>query len=207
MKSILDEILSESTVLNERPYSRTQGAIDNAKGRVKGAFGSGQVEQGAANTGKYANALWKQFKTYLGQVYGSAPDLVSYDDVESFFEANGLPTSALGQNTGRKFSPKDVGEMLLVAARDYARHPATQGQRDRQAAKQNQQNNTSQNAGQDAGQSKPAPEQSPAPAPQDEPAASDDTASTEAPAAGSSLQTVLQDLSPEQREALLKLIS
>lgn len=206
MKSILDEVLSESTVLNERPYSRTQGAIDKATGKVKGVFGSGQVEQGAAAAGKHANDLWKQFKNYLGQVYGTAPDMVDYNEVENFFEANGLDPKVLGPNTNRKFSPKDVGECLLKAVREYAKYPASQRQQGQNAG-----------TGQPPAATPPAgsPGTPPANPPAGTPPASGNPAGTPpaanppagTPPSGPNLKTALQNLTQDQRDALLKLIS
>lgn len=202
-KDILDEILTESTVLKERPYSRTQSAIDNAKGTVKGVFGSGQVEQGAAKTGQVANGLWRQFKSYLGQVYGSAPDVVSFDDVENFFEANGLDTSVLGNNTRRQFSPKDVGELLLVAAREYAKYPASQRQQNANnppPAPQGNNSGTPPAPAQGGNGTPPSP--APAPAPQGNPPAPAPQGGN-----GNSLQSVLAGLTQAQRDALITLIS
>lgn len=114
---ILEEMFDdERQNLNERPYSRTASAIDSAKGKVKGMFGSGQVEQGAQETGEYANRLWADFKRYVGRKYGTHPKSVTYQDVAAFFKGNGLDMSVLGNNQNRGFSTKDVGQALLKAA-------------------------------------------------------------------------------------------
>lgn len=119
--SLLSEMFDGSPEqLNERPYSRTQSAIDSAKGKVKGMFGSGQVEQGAAQSGQQANQLWADFKRYIGRKYGSHPSAVSYADVASFFKGNKLDTKFLGNNERRSFTPKDVGNALLAAAREMS---------------------------------------------------------------------------------------
>lgn len=115
--SLLEEMFDgNKEPLNERPYSRTQSAIDSTKGKVKGFFGSGQVEQGAQETGRMANQLWADFKRYIGRKYGSHPQSVSYNDVAAFFKGNNLDTSFLGNNERRSFTPKDVGEALMQAA-------------------------------------------------------------------------------------------
>ncbi len=114
--SILEEMFDgQPEPLNERPYSRTQSAIDSAKGKVKGMFGSGQVEQGAQETGQMANQLWSDFKRYIGRKYGSHPQAVPYSDVAAFFKGNKLDTSFLGDNERRSFVPKDVGTALMKA--------------------------------------------------------------------------------------------
>lgn len=105
--------------INERPYSRTQSAIDSAKGKVKGAFGSGQIEQGAAEVGSEANRKWMDFKRYIGRKYGKAQASVPYADVVEFFKGNQLDPKFLGNNPRRSFAPKDVGQALLAAVREY----------------------------------------------------------------------------------------
>lgn len=115
--SMLNELFEDAEPLNERPYSRTQSAIDSAKGGVKGMFGSGQVEAGAKESGELANRLWVEFKRMIGRKYGKAQSSVPYADVSAFFKSNGLDTSALGTNQNLSFSPKDVGNALLQAAR------------------------------------------------------------------------------------------
>ncbi|AQW88732.1 Hsp70 heat shock protein [Serratia phage BF] len=117
--SLLEEMFDGSQEqLNERPYSRTQSAIDSVKGKAKGMFGSGQVEQGAQQTGQQANQLWNDFKRYVGRKYGSHPQAVSYADVAAFFKGNNLDTKFLGNNERRSFTPKDVGNAILSAARE-----------------------------------------------------------------------------------------
>lgn len=118
--SMLKEMFDgENQTLNERPYSRTQSAIDSAKGKVKGAFGSGQIEQGAAEVGAEANKLWVDFKRYIGRKYGKAQQSVPYADVVAFFKGNKLDPKFLGSNERRSFAPKDVGQALLAAVREY----------------------------------------------------------------------------------------
>lgn len=119
--SMLEEMFDGSNrqTINERPYSRTQSAIDSAKGKVKGAFGSGQIEQGAAEVGAEANKLWMDFKRYIGRKYGKAQATVPYADVAEFFKGNELDPKFLGNNTRRGFAPKDVGQALLAAVREY----------------------------------------------------------------------------------------
>lgn len=117
--SLLEEMFDGSQEqLNERPYSRTQSAIDSVKGKAKGMFGSGQVEQGAQQTGQQANQLWNDFKRYVGRKYGAHPQAVTYADVAAFFKGNKLDTKFLGNNERRSFSPKDVGNAILSAARE-----------------------------------------------------------------------------------------
>ncbi|SOK58480.1 hypothetical protein [Yersinia phage fHe-Yen9-04] len=119
--SLLEEMFDGSQEqLNERPYSRTQSAIDSVKGKAKGMFGSGQVEQGAQQSGQQANQLWNDFKRYVGKKYGEHPQAVSYADVAAFFKGNNLDIKFLGQNERRSFTPKDVGTAILSAAREMA---------------------------------------------------------------------------------------
>ncbi|QCW18924.1 hypothetical protein SEPL_190 [Salmonella phage SE_PL] len=121
--SMLEEMFEGANdnreTLNERPYSRTQSAIDAAKGKVKGAFGSGQIEQGAQEVGAEANKLWMDFKRYIGRKYGKAQQTVPYGDVVAFFQGNKLDPKFLGNNQRRSFTPKDVGQALLAAVREY----------------------------------------------------------------------------------------
>lgn len=119
--SLLQEVFDGSPEpLNERPYSRTQSAIDSTKGKVKGMFGSGQVEQGAQDAGQQANQLWSDFKRYVGRKYGKQPASIPYGDVAAFFNGNNLDVKFLGTNTRRSFTPKDVGTALLSAAREMS---------------------------------------------------------------------------------------
>lgn len=125
--SMLNELFEDAEPLNERPYSRTQSAIDSAKGGVKGMFGSGQVEAGAKESGELANRLWVEFKRMIGRKYGKAQSSVPFADVAAFFKSNGLDTSALGTNQNLSFSPKDVGNALLQAARKQTTAQYNQG--------------------------------------------------------------------------------
>ena len=119
--SLLNEMFGEEPQkLNERPYSRTQSAVDSAKGKVKGLFGSGQIEQGAQEVGAEANRLWTDFKRYIGRKYGRSQPSVSFADVAAFFKGNNLDVKHLGTNTRRSFTPKDVGNAILQASRDLA---------------------------------------------------------------------------------------
>ncbi|EBS4516805.1 hypothetical protein DQT32_05255 [Salmonella enterica subsp. enterica serovar Braenderup] len=183
--SLLSEMFDGSQEqLNERPYSRTQSAIDSAKGKVKGMFGSGQVEQGAAQSGQQANQLWADFKRYIGRKYGSHPSAVSYGDVAAFFKGNNLDTKFLGNNERRSFTPKDVGTALLAAARDMA----DDYKQDEPEEKPQDQD---QGQGQPQGQSEPQ------------------STGQGAPASGSGegLKGQLASLSPADRAKLLKLIA
>ncbi len=186
--SLLEEMFDgQPEPLNERPYSRTQSAIDSAKGKVKGFFGSGQVEQGAQETGQMANQLWADFKRYIGRKYGSHPQSVSYSDVAAFFKGNDLDTSFLGNNERRSFSPKDVGNALMQAVQklntDYEYQKENQPE---QSEEQPQQ-------GQGSGEGQPqAGQEQPQPQPQ---------------GAGSSIPDRLSSLSSADRAKLLKLIS
>lgn len=137
--SMLHELFEDAEPLNERPYSRTQSAIDSAKGGVKGMFGSGQVEQGAREAGDVANRLWVDFKRMIGRKYGKAQSSVPFADVEAFFKTNQLDTKGLGSNANRTFTPKDVGNALLAAAREqvtaeYRQSPPEQAPNAPQAA-------------------------------------------------------------------------
>ncbi|HCQ0858480.1 TPA: hypothetical protein OGU99_000406 [Escherichia coli] len=182
--SILNEMFEyEDNELNEaRPYSRSQSAIDSAKGKVKGMFGSGQIEQGAQEVGAEANRLWAEFKRYIGKKYGKAQSSVPYADVAQFFKGNQLDVKFLGNNQRRSFTPKDVGNALLQAAREYM------------------------NTYRDQEEPAPAkPQSEPAAAPQ----ASNEPPQ---PAANPSTQSqgiagILQGLSPAEREQLLRMIS
>ena len=160
--SLLEEMFDgQQEPLNERPYSRTQSAIDSAKGKVKGMFGSGQVEQGAADSGNQANQLWSDFKRYIGRKYGSHPQSVSYGDVSAFFKGNKLDTSFLGNNERRSFSTKDVGTALLQAVQkmntDYTNdeETASQGQDSSQGQPPSGQSDTQGQPPQNSGQGKP----------------------------------------------------
>lgn len=173
--------------LNERPYSRTQSAIDSAKGKVKGMFGSGQVEQGAQQSGQQANQLWADFKRYIGRKYGSHPQSVPYGDVAAFFKGNNLDTKFLGNNERRSFTPKDVGTAILAAARDMAdEYKQDEPEQEQQPSSQ----------GQGQGESQP---QSSGNSGQGEPAQSSGS--------GQGLQGQLASLSPADRAKLLKLIA
>ncbi|HCJ9510176.1 hypothetical protein ACRYKS_21715 [Escherichia coli] len=180
--SILNEMLDyNDEELNEaRPYSRSQSAVDSAKGKVKGFFGSGQVEQGAQEVGAEANRLWAEFKRYVGRKYGKAQPSVPYADVAQFFKGNNLDIKHLGNNSRRTFTPKDVGSALLAAARDLMNdyRDDDKGEEQQRPAPQAQ------------------PDNAPQPAPQEQPKAQ-----------GSSIPDALQKLSPEQREQLLRMLS
>lgn len=183
--SLLEEMFDGAKEpLNERPYGRTQSAIDSAKGKVKGMFGSGQVEQGAQETGQMANQLWADFKRYIGRKYGSHPQAVSYDDVAAFFKGNKLDTSFLGNNQRRSFSTKDVGNALLQAVQklntDYTNEPDEEEQKP-----------------QDQNQGQPKPEE------QQGSGQGQPPQSSGAPA----LPDRLSSLSASDREKLLRLIS
>lgn len=182
--SILEEMFegSNSEQLNERPYSRTQSAIDSVKGKAKGVFGSGQMEQGAQEVGAQANQLWMDFKRFIGRKYGKAQASVPFGDVEGFFKQNNLPTKLLGTNTRRSFAPKDVGNAILAAAREMATSDVTPEQPPQQ---QQQQQGGQPAQGQGQGQSQPAPQQS-------------------SPAGG--LEGKLASLSPSDREKLLSML-
>lgn len=121
--SLLDEMLegeeNKDIQLNERPYSRSREGIDNLKGNIKGYFGGGQIEQGAAETGRMANKLWNEFRKAVGRKYGSSQQTVTFNDVKTFFTNNELDTSILGTNQKLTFTPKEVGQLLLQAARRY----------------------------------------------------------------------------------------
>lgn len=184
--SLLEEMFDgQPEPLNERPYSRTRSAIDSAKGKVKGMFGSGQVEQGAQSTGQQANQLWADFKRYIGGKYGSHPQSVPYKDVAAFFNGNGLDTKFLGNNARRSFTPKDVGNAILAAARESADMYSNNGQQQQQ---QGQSQPQSQGQGQPQGQSQSQGQ------PQGQ------------PSGGSGFKGRLSSLSPADRAKLLKLI-
>ena len=180
--SILNEMFEyDDQELNEaRPYSRSQGAIDNAKGKVKGFFGSGQVEQGAQEVGAEANRLWAEFKRYIGRKYGKAQPSVPFADVAQFFKGNNLDVKHLGNNPRRSFTPKDVGAALLAAARE-----SMDLYRDQEEA--------------------PAEQPKPQGKPQEEPQQQPEPKA--APQPGASVPDVLQKLSQEQRDQLLRMLS
>lgn len=177
--SLLEEIFDDSSKqLNERPYTRTQSAIDSAKGKVKGMFGSGQVEQGAAEVGNQANSLWNDFKKYIGRKYGSPQQSVPYSDVAAFFKGNKLDIKFLGNNERRTFSPKDVGTALLSAVRELS------------DLYQDQEDNKPDNN------------------PQNPPSTNSQDTGTPSPSNNSdTISSVLASLSSEDRAKLLKLIS
>ena len=182
--SILNEMLDyDDQELNEaRPYSRSQSAVDSAKGKVKGFFGSGQVEQGAQEVGAEANRLWAEFKRYVGRKYGKAQASVPFADVAQFFKGNNLDVKHLGNNPRRSFTPKDVGSALLNAARDLMdEYRDTGSDEPKSQEQQSQQNNNSDNA----------------PVQQNE----------QPKVQGSSIPDAIQKLSPEQREQLLRMLS
>lgn len=188
--SLLEEMFDgQPEPLNERPYSRTQSAIDSAKGKVKGFFGSGQVEQGAQETGQMANQLWADFKRYIGRKYGSHPQSVSYSDVAAFFKGNDLDTSFLGNNERRSFSPKDVGNALMQAVQklntDYEYQKEKQPEQGEEQPEQGQGSEQGSGEGQpQAGQGQP-----------------------QGAGAGSSIPDRLSSLSSADRAKLLRLIS
>lgn len=186
--SLLKEMLEDpkDDELNEaRPYSRTQSAVDSAKGKVKGMFGSGQVEQGAQEVGAEANKLWNEFKLYIGRKYGKAQSSVQYADVAQFFKGKNLDIKFLGNNQRRSFTPKDVGNALLQAAREYMNEFGSQN--DQPQVEQPPQGQPSQ------GQPPAAPATNPTPQPQG--------------GNGSPLSTTLQGLSPQERDNLLSMLS
>ncbi len=194
--SLLEEMFDgQPEPLNERPYSRTQSAIDSAKGKVKGFFGSGQVEQGAQETGQMANQLWADFKRYIGRKYGSHPQSVSYADVAAFFKGNDLDTSFLGNNERRSFNPKDVGSALMQAVQklntdyEYQKEKESQQGQDQQG-----QDTQGQNSGQD--------QQS-----QNGQGQGGGQPSNQGGSAGAGISDRLTSLSAADREKLLKLIS
>lgn len=183
--SLLSEMFDGSQEpLNERPYSRTQSAIDTAKGKVKGMFGSGQVEQGAQQSGQQANQLWADFKRYIGRKYGSHPQSVPYGDVAAFFKGNNLDTKFLGNNDRRSFTPKDVGTAILAAARDMADEYKQDEPKQEQPSSQGQGESQPQSSG-NSGQGEPA----------------------QSSGSGQGLQGQLASLSPADRAKLLKLIA
>lgn len=180
--SMLEEMFDggDRQKLNERPYSRTQSAIDSAKGKVKGAFGSGQVEQGAAEVGAEANKLWVDFKRYIGRKYGKAQQVVPYADVAAFFKGNKLDPKFLGNNTRRSFSPKDVGQSLLSAVREYMNEYRDEEPQNTQEQPQQ----SGQGQQEQPAQGQPQPQQQ-----------------------GGGLEQVLSSLSSAEREQLLRLLS
>lgn len=172
--------------LNERPYSRTQSAIDSAKGKVKGVFGSGQIEQGAAEVGAEANKLWMDFKRYIGRKYGAAQQTVPYSDAAEFFAGNKLDTKFLGSNTRRSFTPQDIGKAILAGVREYMNEFGSDD--DKQ------------------GQQPPAGNsQSGGPQPQSQPSTQQPPANQ--PAQSGGLGNLLASLSAAEREQLLRLLS
>ncbi len=125
--SILKELFNEDfskelheQQLNEltQPYGRTTGAINRAKGAVKGLVGGGQYEQGAEQAGQLANRYFMNFKRFIGSKYGRKPQYVTFDDVKSFMDTNKLDSSALGTNQNMTFTPKDVAQLFLKAAQE-----------------------------------------------------------------------------------------
>lgn len=181
LNEIFDADSTGSQRLNERPYSRGQESLDSMKGKVKGMFGSGQVEQGAADSGRLANKLWNDFKRAIGRKYGASQSSVPYGDVKAFFDQNELDTSVLGSNTRLSFTPKDVGQAILSAARNY---------------------NNSLGVEEPRKQPKPAQEE-----PQKEQQPTEQPASSEKQAALSPLKGQLSALSSEDREKLLRMLS
>ena len=190
--SLLEEMFDgQPEPLNERPYSRTQSAVDSAKGKVKGFFGSGQVEQGAQEPGQMANQLWSDFTRYIGRKYGSHPQAVPYADVAAFFKGNKLDTSFLGDNERRSFVPKDVGAALMKAVQklntDYGND--AQDQQQSQGSTDQSQGQQGQGQPQGQGQNNPQPSQG------------------QGGNSGSSVSDRLSSLSPADRAKLLRLIS
>lgn len=184
--SLLNEMFDDNNdeELNEaRPYSRSQSAVDSAKGKVKGMFGSGQVEQGAQEVGAEANKLWGDFKHYIGRKYGKAQSTVPYADVAQFFKGKGLDPKFLGNNQRRSFTPKDVGSALLQAAREYMNDYAEQGAEQEQPQ-------------QSQPQSKPQEQPAPQSQPQSQPQSN-----------GGGLAGELQGLSPQERDNLLRMLA
>lgn len=177
--SMLEEMFEGNSrqTINERPYSRTQSAIDSAKGKIKGAFGSGQIEQGAAEVGAEANKLWIDFKRFIGRKYGKAQATVPYADVAAFMKGNNLDPKFLGNNTRRSFAPKDVGQVLLSAVRE-------------------QMNEYPDEAGE------PQQQQQPQQPPQGQP-----QQQQQPPQSAGGLQGTLASLSSAEREQLLRLLS
>lgn len=157
--SMLHELFEDAEPLNERPYSRTQSAIDSAKGGVKGMFGSGQVEAGAKESGELANRLWVDFKRMIGRKYGKAQSSVPFADVAAFFKSNGLDTAALGSNQNMSFSPKDVGNALLQAARKQTTAQYRQGDEQPAQPQSQGQPSSSTNTEQPKREEQPAPAQ------------------------------------------------
>lgn len=188
--SMLHELFEDAEPLNERPYSRTQSAVDSAKGGVKGMFGSGQIEAGAKESGQLANRLWVEFKRMIGRKYGKSQSSVPYADVAAFFKSNNLDTSALGSNQNLSFSPKDVGNALLQAARTQTTAQYNQGG-------DSSQGQSTPSQGQPSSSNQPS-NSSPAPAPQGAPAGNSEAGG---------LDARLASLSQAEREQLLSMLS
>lgn len=190
--SMLEEMFDGNgrQTINERPYSRTQSTIDAAKGKVKGAFGSGQIEQGAAEVGAEANRKWMDFKRYIGRKYGKAQASVPYADVVEFFKGNDLDPKFLGNNPRRSFAPKDVGQALLAAVREYMNEYGADSSQGQQPAGNPPKGQTTQ------GQ-QPEGETPPSTQPQ--------SGNPSAPSGG--IGGLLASLSTQEREQLLNLLS
>jgi hypothetical protein len=109
-------------------------------------FGSGQVEAGAKESGELANRLWVEFKKMIGRKYGKSQQSVPYADVATFFKHNKLDTAPLGTNDRMSFSPKDVGNALLQAARTQVMSQYDSGEEQQGQAKPEDQPNQSQGA-------------------------------------------------------------
>ena len=190
--SILDEMFEGSeknAQLNERPYSRSRESMDDMKGKVKSFFGSGQVEQGAAETGRMANKLWAEFKRAIGQKYGASQKSVPFSDVKSFFTANDLDVSVLGNNERMTFTPKDVGQAILQASRTYMNQLGTEEKKKTNPVPQEEPKETgSETGGSNEGEKIP-PSQD------------------EKQAALSPLKGQLSSLSAEDRQKLLRMLS
>lgn len=180
--SLFDEVITHNTELQEdRPYSRTQGAIDAAKGKVKGMFGSGQVEQGAQEVGAEANKYWNEFKRYIGRKYGKSQSTVPYSDVEEFFKGNNLDTKFLGNNNRRSFTPKDVGNALLQAVRQEMNDYKKQEEPKQEQPKQQDDTTTQERPSTGSGQGQPG--------------------------SSDSLNNEIQRLTPAERSQLLSLLA
>lgn len=191
--SMLDEMFEDSeknVKLNERPYSRSQESMDDVKGKVKGFFGSGQVEQGAAETGRMANKLWAEFKRAIGQKYGASQKSVPFSDVKAFFDANELDTSVLGKNERMQFTPKDVGQAILQASRNYMNQLGAEGRK-----KLDQPPQSKQQSSQDSEVNGSEEVSKPSPSSEDKQAAL------------SPLKGQLSSLSAEDRQKLLRMLS
>ncbi|WNA15923.1 structural protein [Xanthomonas phage XaC1] len=123
--SLLEEVFNEDSAnkqLNEltQPYSRTQSAINRSKSAVKGLVGGGQYEQGAEQAGQLANRLFLNFKRYIGTKYGKKPSYVTFKDVASFMQQNGMDSKLLGNNSNMTYTPKDVANVFLQAAQEMS---------------------------------------------------------------------------------------